>query len=104
MQKSPRMVPGLDLACKLSNINTQFPICVLLPLTGSVSPSICLPVATTPSPSHTWQTTENHHIDKKFTMGVVEYKQLQRCHNSCCMDYEAKSHFGAPKLVHKNLS
>lgn len=37
MQKSPLMVPGLDSA-------------------GLVSPSITLPVFTTPLPSHTWNT------------------------------------------------
>lgn len=40
MQKSPLMVPGLDSA-------------------GFVSPSITLPVFTTPFPSHTWNTGHN---------------------------------------------
>lgn len=42
MQKSPLMVPGLELA-------------------GSVSPSITRPVFTAPLPSHTWITNTGHH-------------------------------------------
>lgn len=59
-QKSPRIVPGFDWACA-GDITCMFKASPLYGnqwlLTGSVSPSICRPVLTTPNPSHTWRQT-----------------------------------------------